>query len=59
MNGSFACERRVNIAVVLAICISENRPSCMRAPPEAVTQMKRQAVLDRRLHPAHEALAKH
>jgi hypothetical protein len=28
------------MAVVLAICISENSPSCMRAPPEAVTQMK-------------------
>ncbi|MNT67093.1 hypothetical protein D3C72_2052100 [compost metagenome] len=27
------------MAVVLAICISDSRLSCMRAPPEAATQM--------------------
>jgi hypothetical protein len=32
--------KQVKMAVVLAICISEKRPSCMRAPPDAVTQMK-------------------
>ena len=26
--------------VVRGICISENMPSCMRAPPEAVKMMK-------------------
>ena len=39
-NGRRRSARRVTAAVVLAICISDSRPSCMRAPPEAVTQMK-------------------
>jgi len=40
MKGSPASDSLVRAAVVLAICIRENRPSCIRAPPEAVTQMK-------------------
>ena len=39
MNGSLREDSSVSAAVVLAICISDSRPSCMRAPPEAVTQM--------------------
>jgi len=38
MNGSLRSARSVRAAVVLAICTSESSPSCMRAPPEAVTQ---------------------
>ena len=33
MNGRRRSARSVSAAVVLAICISENSPSCMRAPP--------------------------
>jgi hypothetical protein len=39
MNGSFFSDSLVSMAVVLAICISDSRPSCMRAPPVAVMQM--------------------
>src|SRR5690606_3512464 len=38
MNGSRLADSWVTAAVVLAICISESRPSCMRAPPAAVKQ---------------------
>src|SRR5256885_7637326 len=38
MKGSLRSARSVRAAVVLAICTSESSPSCMRAPPEAVTQ---------------------
>src|SRR6266513_161977 len=37
-NGSLRSARSVRAAVVLAICTSESSPSCMRAPPDAVTQ---------------------
>ena len=37
MNGSLRAVSCVKAAVVLAICIRENNPSCMRAPPVAVT----------------------
>ena len=37
--GSPASPRRASAAEVLAICISERMPSCMRAPPEADTMM--------------------
>jgi hypothetical protein len=40
MKGSWRSASRVTAAVVLAICISENRPSCMRAPPLAVMHTK-------------------
>ena len=40
MKGWPMSDKRVSAAVVLAICINENSPSCMRAPPEAVTQTK-------------------
>jgi hypothetical protein len=40
MKGSFACVRRVRIAVVLAICISENSPLLHARAADAVTQMK-------------------
>ena len=40
MNGRRALESWCRHEVVLAICISDNRPSCMRAPPEAVKQTK-------------------
>jgi hypothetical protein len=48
----------VSAAVVLAICISENRPSCMRAPPVAVMQTKGRRC-STAAHAAHEALADH
>ena len=35
MYGSPAARKRPSAAEVLAICISENRLSCMRAPPLA------------------------
>src|SRR5690606_16595974 len=34
MYGSFFSASRASIAVVFDICISDKRPSCMRAPPE-------------------------
>jgi len=40
MKGSRLCDSCVSAAEVLAICISENRPSCMRAPPLAEKQTK-------------------
>jgi hypothetical protein len=40
MNGNLASESLVSAAAVFAICISESRPSCMRAPPEALMQTK-------------------
>ena len=40
MKGSPASPRRVRMALVLAICMSEVRPSCMRAPPLAEKQTK-------------------
>ena len=36
MKGSFSALSCVSTAQVFAICISESRPSCMRAPPLAV-----------------------
>src|SRR5471030_409085 len=39
MKGSFFSDSLVSMAVVLAICISDSKPSCMRAPPVAVMQM--------------------
>ena len=33
MNGSRACAMRASTALVLLICSSDSRPSCMRAPP--------------------------
>ena len=38
MNGSLRWASSVSEAVVLAICISDSRPSCMRAPPVEVKQ---------------------
>ena len=35
MYGNPAARRRASAAEVLAICISENSASCMRAPPVA------------------------
>ena len=35
MYGTPASRMRARAAEVFAICISENRPSCMRAPPVA------------------------
>jgi hypothetical protein len=43
-EGQLVMRSCVTAAVVLAICIRENRPSCMRAPPEAVMQMKATAI---------------
>ena len=40
MNGSLAFSSLATAAQVLAICMSEMMPSCMRAPPEAETMMK-------------------
>ena len=40
MNGSFASASLAIIAVVFAICSSDSRPSCMRAPPVDVTHRK-------------------
>ena len=37
MNGSRRAASSVSAAVVLAICMSDSSPSCMRAPPDAVT----------------------
>ena len=42
MKGRPASERRVTAAVVFAICMSDRRPSCMRAPPEAAKHTKGQ-----------------
>ena len=39
MNGRPASARRASAAEILAICISERMPSCIRAPPAAVTMM--------------------
>ena len=57
MNGSFASARRASIAVVLAICISDSSPSCMRAPPVAVMQMNGTFCSIAVCDAAHEALA--
>ena len=40
MNGRRRSARSVSAAVVFAICASDSSPSCMRAPPEAVTHTK-------------------
>jgi hypothetical protein len=37
MNGSRCSRRRASRAEVLAICMSDKMPSCMRAPPVADT----------------------
>ena len=37
-NGARASFRRSTAQLVLAICMSEMAPSCMRAPPELATQ---------------------
>ena len=39
MNGTPAASSRVSGAVVLASCRSDSVPSCIRAPPEALTTM--------------------
>ncbi|MNN55517.1 hypothetical protein D3C81_1703960 [compost metagenome] len=39
MNGSLLALSWFSMAVVLAICSSDSRLSCMRAPPVAVKQM--------------------
>ncbi len=39
-NGTPASFRRSTAQVVLAICMSERMPSCMRAPPEAQTDTR-------------------
>src|ERR1039458_8825042 len=39
MKGRHASPRRAKAAEVLAICIRENIPSCMRAPPEVETMI--------------------
>ena len=39
MKGKPFLAKRVSDALVLAICISDSKPSCMRAPPVAVKQM--------------------
>ena len=44
MYGSRASPSRASAAEVLAICISERMPSCMRAPPEAETMSERHAL---------------
>ena len=59
MNGSRACASCVRLAVVLAICIRDISPSCMRAPPLAVKQMKGIFCSMADADPAHEALAHH
>ena len=38
MNGRRCAASCVSAAVVFAICMSESRPSCIRAPPVAVKQ---------------------
>ena len=40
MYGTRAADNSARAALVLAICISENRFSCMRAPPLAEKQIK-------------------
>ena len=40
--GSRSAPSRLRAAVVLAICISDSRPSCIRAPPEAAIEMNGQ-----------------
>ena len=40
INGSFTLLICVNAAEVLAICIRENKPSCIRAPPLAANEAK-------------------
>ena len=42
MNGRFFSRSKCSDALVLVICISDVRPSCIRAPPEAATQIKEQ-----------------
>ncbi len=39
MNGMPAASSRASGAVVLASCMSERVPSCIRAPPDALTTM--------------------
>ena len=39
MYGTPAARRRSSAAIVLASCISASVPSCIRAPPEALTMM--------------------
>ena len=39
MNGMPDSRRSPSAATVLAICMSESAPSCMRAPPEALSRM--------------------
>ena len=40
MNGRPFSFNRCSAALVLVICIKEFRPSCIRAPPDAATQIK-------------------
>src|SRR3989449_6467328 len=40
MKGTRASRNRAISTDVFAICISDNTPSCMRAPPEAETMIK-------------------
>ena len=42
MKGNFLSLSKCKAAAVLVICINEFKPSCMRAPPEAATQINGQ-----------------
>ena len=57
MNGTPAARRRSSAASVLASCIRASVPSCIRAPPEALTTTSGTRVVERVLGGAGHLLA--
>ena len=51
INGNCLLVSKRNTAEVFAICINELTPSCIRAPPEAATQMNGQLLSTAALTP--------
>ena len=59
MKGSRSSARRLSAAEVLAICMSERIPSCIRAPPEAETMSRGMPLLDGQLDGPGDLFAHH
>ena len=59
MNGKEWSASMSSATTVLAICIKERIPSCMRAPPEAVTDHQGHRLIDGSGNEQREALADH
>ena len=59
MYGTLASRSRLRAAEVLAICISDSTPSCMRAPPDAQNMTAGRLMRERALELAGDLLTHH